>query len=183
MFECILHQHLDGAWNHIAGQAGLRNICIDLEPGGEAHLEEVCIHFSEFQFFTQTYKRKCVILKHIPEDAGELVHEQARFLVLVFADKTVEDIQRIEQEMRVHLLLEFQVFKLGLVAFRLFCSHVLMRNTHIVSHIDQCVEQHFGDEYHDGGFSQVVSRRQRLYGERKPYADSKSRTCDGQDQE
>ena len=85
--------------------------------------------------------------------------------------------------MRVHLLLEFQVFELGLVAFRLFCSHVLMRNPHVVSHVGQCVEQHFGDEYHDGGFSQVVSRRQRLYGERKPNAYRKSRTCDGQDQE
>ena len=58
--------------------------------------------------------------------------------------------------MRIHLLFQLQVFELRLVAFHLLRLHVLMRNPYIISHICQCVEQHFRDEDHNGSLGYVM---------------------------
>ena len=85
--------------------------------------EVILICRNERKFLVQRDNGVSLVLQHIPVYAGQFVDETAGLLIFVLAYEAVEDVQRIEQEMGVYLLLEFQVPVLRLVGFFPFLEH------------------------------------------------------------
>ena len=71
-------------------------------------------------------------------------------VILPVQDEAVQGVERVEQEMRVNLLLELEIFELCLVPLVLLGVQGLSRRPEIIQKIGKDIQYSLGDEHHHG---------------------------------
>ena len=121
MLECIFQEHLDRAGYHKHVLILFRHIHLQFEARLEPHFHKVGVHSDKGQLLPQAYGHKILILKHIPVHPCQFQNECMGLVILPVKDEAVQGVERVEQEMRVNLLLELEIFELGLVSLVRLC--------------------------------------------------------------
>ena len=154
----VFQEKLQGAGDDLPGEVFVADFLVHGKALGEAHPEQVRVHRHEGDLLAQGDEFLAVVLEHVAVDAGELVDVQAGLFLLTFLHDGVQDVQRVEQEMRVHLVLEGHVAVLGQVP-ALALSTQLAPDVHGVLHqVREAEEGHL----HQEGDDDVPGKRGRV---------------------
>ena len=146
VFGRILHEQLDGTWKHKPCLGIFWYIYHHLKPFREPHFEQVHILAGEFQLLPEGYKIFIFAFDHVSVYSSQFVDVGAGLFRLLFAYKAVQDVERVEKEMRVYLALEFEVSVLGEVGFLLLPLHSVLCCDGIVYHVNDAVDSYCCDE-------------------------------------
>ena len=105
----VLQQELQGAGDDHPGKVLFPDGFLHGNAFGETDFQQVVIHRHERDLLVQADELFPVVLQHVAVDAGQFVDVPAGFFLLAVLDDGIQDVQGVEQEMRVHLVLEGHV--------------------------------------------------------------------------
>ena len=109
MFRGIFYEKLKCARNDISGFQFIRNGYLHPESFREADLQKVVVLGCKVELFFKGHQLLLLRLEHVSVKSCELVDVGAGLLRLLFAHKAVENIEGVEQEVRIDLMLELEV--------------------------------------------------------------------------
>lgn len=113
MLGRILYQQLHGARKHHPRRILLIHIGFHRESLRKPDLQQLHIRVHECQFLIQHNQLLFLALYKISIYTGQFSRVQAGLRVLLLANQAVQNVQRIEQEVRIQLPFELEVAVLG----------------------------------------------------------------------
>jgi hypothetical protein len=105
VFDAILDQELEAEGGDLTGKAVRPDIDVDMQEGFEAGLEHIDIGPEDLELFVEGDGLAGIFSEELTIEVGE--GEDKLFgAVVLFADHDAERAQRVEKEVRIHLLLQ-----------------------------------------------------------------------------
>ena len=96
-------------------------------PSWNLTLQQVAVHLHIGHLVPERHRALLLVAEHVAVDSRQLMNILARLPVPSVQHEGVQNVQRIEEEMRVDLLLEVEVLELGEVGAILFSFSALRR--------------------------------------------------------
>ena len=142
MFGYVFQQQLQGAGDDEAGRVFGTDVLPDRESFREPDFQEFVIHGYETDFLIEADEFLSVVLQHVTVDAREFVDITAGPFLVPVLDDGVEDVEGIEQEMRIDLVLEGHVPEFGQVPLLLLGGQFVADVDGVFDHVGDAENRH-----------------------------------------
>ena len=154
MLHGVLHQNLEGAGNRVTHQIRGTQPVHDYQPFRITDLHQFPVGLGKLQFFLDGDQLLAFLIHEVTVQGSHLLDVLAGFFPGAVLYDGVQHVEAVEQEMRVHLVLEGHIAELGLMAAGPLFGYLLLLVDGEVHHEDE--GHHGGDneEHHDAGVFQ-----------------------------
>ena len=157
MLRGVFNEQLDRAWRHKTGQCFIRYVDLHFEPFLEPYLKQVDVQPDEDHLVSERHDFFVFALDHISVYAGKLVGVCACLIGLFLADEAVQDVEGVEQEMRVDLSFQLEISVLGHIGLLPFRMHLISCGDRVVDHVYDAIHGYLGDHRYDEEEDEALS--------------------------